>query len=271
MAKRESGRVRYWLALLVVATMFWGPARANYEQGLSAFEAGEYAAAFVEWRASAAEGDNRAQFRLGQLYEQGLGVPQNFAQAHAWYSLAAARGNSHANHFRDTLSKRMTPEERSKAEAAAARLFAANPAGAATTAGGQATQSQGSGGTAGQGTTQAAALPDSDVSFDGSWGGYGSNRSNATRQKCGSGPNIQFTIEGKTARGKFVLTIPGRNQGSTEVVPLKGRVDDKGRFKLTGRDTEVAGKLAAGGGRADGEWRFDPRGCRGDFRLAAKS
>ena len=37
-----------------------------------------------------------AQFSLGQLYETGVGVPQDLAQAQVWYRRAADRGNTYA-------------------------------------------------------------------------------------------------------------------------------------------------------------------------------
>ena len=41
----------------------------------------------------ASQGDTEAQNRLGELYAKGRGVPQDYAQARAWYEKAAAQGH----------------------------------------------------------------------------------------------------------------------------------------------------------------------------------
>ncbi len=43
--------------------------------------------------AQAGQGDVEAQNRLGELYAKGRGVPQDHAQARAWYEKAAAQGH----------------------------------------------------------------------------------------------------------------------------------------------------------------------------------
>jgi TPR repeat protein len=76
----------------------------------------DYAEA-VEWYRKAAEqGLAIAQFNLGVRYEQGQGVPQDYVEAHIWYNLAAARGNENANHNRDIIAKKMTPQDISVAQ-----------------------------------------------------------------------------------------------------------------------------------------------------------
>ena len=48
----------------------------------------------VKWyRQAAAQGNARAQFNLGVLYVEGLGVAQNYAEAAKWFRLAAAQWN----------------------------------------------------------------------------------------------------------------------------------------------------------------------------------
>lgn len=41
----------------------------------------------------AVAGDERAQYSLGEMYRRGDGVGQNFAEAYAWYSIAAQNGH----------------------------------------------------------------------------------------------------------------------------------------------------------------------------------
>ena len=52
--------------------------------------------ASVQQRAE--EGDAAAQFKLGDMYRYGSGVPQDFAQALAWYSKAADQGYAEAQY-----------------------------------------------------------------------------------------------------------------------------------------------------------------------------
>ncbi|MCZ6771248.1 MAG: hypothetical protein O7G83_04570 [Proteobacteria bacterium] len=70
--------------------MLGGPAQADYYDGLRAFDAKQFKAAFVEWKAAADAGDDKSQVRLAGLYEEGRGVPQNYVQAHLYFNLAAA-------------------------------------------------------------------------------------------------------------------------------------------------------------------------------------
>lgn len=52
------------------------------------------AAALKEFRPLAAQGDARAQFELGYMYERGKGVPQDYAEAESWFRKSAAQGNA---------------------------------------------------------------------------------------------------------------------------------------------------------------------------------
>jgi TPR repeat protein len=47
---------------------------------------------------SADQGDANAQFNVGSMYDDGLGVPQNYKEALKWYRLAADQGNAAAQY-----------------------------------------------------------------------------------------------------------------------------------------------------------------------------
>jgi TPR repeat protein len=53
----------------------------------------EYEAVAKALRKSAEEGDASAQFRLGQLYDEGTGVPKDYGQAKEWFEKAAKQGH----------------------------------------------------------------------------------------------------------------------------------------------------------------------------------
>ena len=65
---------------------------------------------------AARDGDEEAQYLLGQVYEDGLGVPKDPVQAYLWKSLSAAGGNSFAEGDPEKLAAEMTPEQIDQAE-----------------------------------------------------------------------------------------------------------------------------------------------------------
>jgi TPR repeat protein len=67
-------------------------ADAGFEEGVAAYESGDYALALREWEPLAAAGDARAQFNLGVLYAQGQGVAADPVRALDWYRKAAEQG-----------------------------------------------------------------------------------------------------------------------------------------------------------------------------------
>ena len=97
--------------MLSCATAAW----ADYGAGQAAWKAGRYAEAMKEWRGAARKGDRRSMAALGRAFAKGLGVPQDFIEAHKWLNLAAARGDAKAVAERDALEKRMTVEEQAEA------------------------------------------------------------------------------------------------------------------------------------------------------------
>ncbi len=51
----------------------------------------DYAKALQWYRKAAEQGKASAQNNLGVMYSKGQGVPQDYVQAHMWYNLAASR------------------------------------------------------------------------------------------------------------------------------------------------------------------------------------
>jgi TPR repeat protein len=76
-----------------------------FEEGVKAFEGGNYPTAMRLLRPLAAEGDPRAQFHLGVMYEEGLGVSVDYTEALGWLLQAAEQGSSEAkNHLGSCVS-----------------------------------------------------------------------------------------------------------------------------------------------------------------------
>jgi TPR repeat protein len=84
---------RVLLAVIVVCLLrapAWG------DEGLSAYQKGDYPTAFALFKRSAEQGDPLAQVNLGVMYHNGQGVPKNYREAARWYRKAAEQGNATA-------------------------------------------------------------------------------------------------------------------------------------------------------------------------------
>lgn len=71
-------------------------ARADFDDGMTAYQRGDYHAAFNEFIALAEQGDANAQGMLGTMYGSGRGAPKNYVEAVKWGTLAARQGNAEA-------------------------------------------------------------------------------------------------------------------------------------------------------------------------------
>jgi TPR repeat protein len=143
---------RFPLALVLSIVCFAAPAWADFKTAMEAYNRGDFAKALREWRPLAEQGDASAQFYLGLSYENGDGVPRDYAiarqwyeksaaqgdekaqlylglqsafgqggpvdlvQAHMWYSLAAEKGHLGAAAYRNELAKQMTPTQIAEAQ-----------------------------------------------------------------------------------------------------------------------------------------------------------
>lgn len=76
------------LAAFMLMTTFTASA-GDFEDGMAAFEKEDYATAIAKFTTAAEQGDALAQFNIGIMYDEGLGVTQDYAQAVRWYQLAA--------------------------------------------------------------------------------------------------------------------------------------------------------------------------------------
>ncbi len=86
-----------FLALAIMALAI--PANAGpFEDGLAAHESKDYATALKLWQPLAEQDDAKAQFNLGNMYENGRGVSQDAAEAVKWYRKAAGQGMAEAQY-----------------------------------------------------------------------------------------------------------------------------------------------------------------------------
>lgn len=81
---------------------------AGFEDGMAAYEKGNYAAAYTEFLQAAQQGNIHAQGKLGGLYLYGAGVAKDYIQAYAWLDLAAGQGDTAAAKFRDAVADQLS-------------------------------------------------------------------------------------------------------------------------------------------------------------------
>src|SRR6202012_2922247 len=63
-----------------------------FQDGVAAYQRGDYPAALRLFRPLADQGNGDAQYNIGVMYDKGLGVRTDFAIAAEWYRKAATLG-----------------------------------------------------------------------------------------------------------------------------------------------------------------------------------
>lgn len=85
----------------------------RYENGFGVPQ--DYAAAADLYRRAAEQGDTFAQSRLGLCYDRGHGVPRDFVLSYKWLDLAAGRASRREHDFyqrlRDAVAEKMSLEQ----------------------------------------------------------------------------------------------------------------------------------------------------------------
>ena len=123
--------MKKWMMVggLVVAAQILGIAGAvagPWEDGMAAYNRGDYVPAIRVFRAMAEQGNPKAQSVLGVMYRRGQGVLRSPVRAFLWFSRAAARGDAKAKAELREVSQTMTPEELSQAREMAQACEASN-------------------------------------------------------------------------------------------------------------------------------------------------
>jgi TPR repeat protein len=103
-----------------------GAIAGPWEDGMAAYNRGDYVPAIKVFRAMAAHGDAKAQSLLGVMYRRGEGVTRNSLHAFLWLTRAAARGDAKAKTELREVTQTMTPEELSQAREMAQTCEASN-------------------------------------------------------------------------------------------------------------------------------------------------
>ena len=86
-----------------------------YDEGLGVPR--DYAEAMKWYSRAANQGFASAQYNLGAMYFEGRGVPEDFVQAHMWFNLSSqAQDNWHMTQDRDMTARLMTPAQIAEAQ-----------------------------------------------------------------------------------------------------------------------------------------------------------
>ncbi|MHC4139190.1 MAG: ankyrin repeat domain-containing protein [Planctomycetota bacterium] len=81
-----------------------------------------FASHFEELESKARKGDLEAMYELGTMYEKGVGVTQNYIEAHKWYNIAAYCGSIKASEAREAINKKMIAQDLAEARKRASQL-----------------------------------------------------------------------------------------------------------------------------------------------------
>jgi TPR repeat protein len=114
---------------LILAAQILGSAGAfagPWEDGMAAYNRGDYLPAVRLFLPLAEQGNAKAQSVLGVMYRRGQGVARSSVHAFVWFSRAAARGDKRAKEGLREVSGSMTPEELSQAREMAQACEASN-------------------------------------------------------------------------------------------------------------------------------------------------
>jgi len=92
-----------------------GALAGPWEDGMAAYNRGDYAPAIQLCRPLARQGNARAQAAIGAMYRRGQGVAKSSAHAFMWLSLASARGDARAKAEMEEMSRSMSADELARA------------------------------------------------------------------------------------------------------------------------------------------------------------
>ena len=122
MRKSALAGVAAGMLLLGSAQALAGP----WEDGMVAYNRGDYVPAIRLFRPLAEQGNPKAQTQIGTMYRKGEGTAPSLTRAFMWFSAAARRGDAKAKAGLRDVSKKMTPAEMSQGAAMADACAASN-------------------------------------------------------------------------------------------------------------------------------------------------
>ena len=98
--------------ILIISLLMTGLAIAgSFEDATKAYERGDYKTAYRLFKPLAEQGNPDAQLMLGFMYDQGQGVPQDYAEMEKWYRRAAKQGSIAAQSTLRLMEERAEKEK----------------------------------------------------------------------------------------------------------------------------------------------------------------
>ena len=109
---KRTGKNLLAIFLMLILAITVSGCEDQFDKGLKAYRAGDYATALVEWTPLAEVGHTDAQYNIGLMYAKGgRGLPKNEVVAAMWFAMAALEGDEGARRYRDRLLNGMTSEQ----------------------------------------------------------------------------------------------------------------------------------------------------------------
>jgi TPR repeat protein len=121
---RKSARIGSIAAMWLLS--YAGAQAGPWEDGMVAYNRGDYLPAIRLFRPLAEAGNPKAQTQIGTMYRKGEGTASSLTRAFMWFSVAARRGDAKAKVGLREVSKTMTPAEMSQGQAMADACAASN-------------------------------------------------------------------------------------------------------------------------------------------------
>ena len=98
--------------------------RNRFNHAFEAFTTGSYGNAYKGFVQLAKGGSSSSQYYLGLMYISGMGVLQDFRQAHMWLNIASSMGHKKARKRLDKLTQKMTADQLAEAQKLARQRIA---------------------------------------------------------------------------------------------------------------------------------------------------
>ena len=88
----------------------------DFQDGWDAYKKEDYKEAYRLILPLAEQGIAEAQYNLGLMYDQGKGVPQDYALAHMWWNICGSGGDEGCVNNRNFVEKKMSPSQIEEAQ-----------------------------------------------------------------------------------------------------------------------------------------------------------
>ena len=235
---RLSLAMRQSAIVLPFLLLFLGSASADYYDGLRAYDSGDYIVAAEEWYMAGSRGDVASQFRLAQLYERGLGAPQDFVEAHRWYNIAASLGHAEARKARDELGTRITTDQLTEAQRLATLTQVL--------------------------LQEAVNAPPDESRFDGHWKAGAKLHYSSPKMKCGYQVIDLRILDGQVKGNLKIGSAHFRDAAAGDYL-FSGTIDPNGNVQAKGHGVSITGVISEETSTLRGSWDAFGVSCRGTY------